>query len=940
MRKGFVLLFFCLSLLVGPVLTSAVWAAPTSSGMQTGLAVYNLTKGQMVYTEQAEKSFVPASTLKLITSAASLAKLGPKYSFKTELFVDGEVLSDGTLKGNLVLKGYGDPSFGQGDLSDMVQQLTERTGIRRVEGDLVLDESYFDDVRLGKGWMWDDEIWSFSSPISALALDRNQVKLQVAPIPTGVIGGRPYVRYPHTSGLTIENQAVISDGADSDLHFYRAPGENTVLLTGSIGRQAKPETEELAVVDPVLFLGEHWKAQLEKARVTLSATSQIRKGLAPKKQQPLLTHVSAPLEELVTHLNKESDNLYAEMLLKTLGAVEKGEGSFEAGVQVVTEYLRQVGISDGYTLVDGSGLSRLNRITPEQLLQLLIEVEQQSYGQIFEQTLPIAGVDGTLEKRWTQSAIDLKAKTGSMSGVYNLAGYLRAANGDKLAFVLFINGISDTQAAVLLQGKVVQTLVRGDSLVSFDHYPIASGEEEASDQSGDGQRQKVGDGLGTDRSGGGGLGNTPFSAQLDALLDHPDLRALSPGIMIQSVDTGKLWYAKNEHKLLTPGSAVKALTTFAALKQLGPEYTFRTKLYLANPQDPGATSKISEPAVPGDLLIKGDGDPTLDEQGIKRLVQQLPIRRLRGDIIVDDSHFDHQRYPLGWTWDGENHESQPPIGALSVNRNMVDLQFEPGAYPGAPIEIQQFPGTTEITNLAKTSLFKNDLQIQRVRGENRVVVNGERSLFSEPKGERIPIADPAIYAGEVVKRVLSEKGIHAEPTVKRGRVDEQTNAALAAELRSEPLKNIIERMNRQDDHFDAEMITKTLPRTQGDSGHRGTGDGIQVITQTLQTHGINSPLVLSDGSGLSRYNLLPAEPLTRLLAQEPSLNSMFPSFYKEGIHGIYSLMEGGDVGSFAGYVQTEKGERVAVTILLNGWTKEEHTLEQAIKAILERIRKS
>ncbi|MBP1934794.1 D-alanyl-D-alanine carboxypeptidase/D-alanyl-D-alanine endopeptidase [Ammoniphilus resinae] len=926
MQKGFVLLFLCLSLIVGPLvirsMTTVVLSegnvpevvrsvanqsALESKGMLTGVAVYNLTKGKRHYTYQAEKSFVPASTLKLITAAASLAKLTPEYSFKTELFVDGKVSGDGTLKGNLVLKGYGDPSFGSGELAEITRQLTEQTGIQRVDGDLVLDESYFDDVRLGKGWMWDDEIWSFSSPISALALERNQVELQVAP--TGVIGGKPFVHYPVTSGLKIDNQAVITSGSYTDLEFYRAPGENTVLLTGSIGKQAKPEIEELAVVDPALFLGEQWKAQLVEAGVSFSATSQIRRGLAPKKKQALFTHFSAPLQEVVTHLNKESDNLYAEMLLKTLGAVEKGEGSFEAGLQVVSEYLRQVGIADGYTLVDGSGLSRLNRITPEQLLQLLIYVEQQPYGKIFEQTMPIAGVDGTLEKRWAQSPFDLKAKTGSMSGVYNLAGYLRAENGDKLAFVLFLNGINDAQEAVLLQDKVVKTLVRGDSLAPFDHYPNGSGDEV------------------------GRADDTPFSAHLDTLLQHPDLRALSPGIMIQSVDTGKRWYARNEHKLLTPGSAVKALTTFAALKHLGPEYTFRTSLYLLEPPIDGVAG--------GDLLIKGDGDPTLDEQGIRRLVQQLPIRRLRGDVLVDDSYFDPQRYPLGWTWDGENRVSQPPIGALSINRNTLDLEFQPGSWPGAPIHISPFPGTAKIRNHAQTSLFENNLRVQRLRGDNQVIVSGEMFLLSEPRGERIPIADPDLYTGEVVKRVMAEKGMGTEPTVKRGKVDEHPTAVLAAEIRSEPLKRLIEQMNQTDDHFYAEMILKTLGLTQGDSGHSDTEKGLKVLTRTLQANGIEpEQLVLSDGSGLSRYNLLAAEPLTRLLAQEPSLVSMFPSFYIEGIRGIYSLMEGGDVGSFAGYVQTRKGERVAVTILLNGWTKEKRTLERTIKAILEKVRES
>ncbi|TGV10062.1 D-alanyl-D-alanine carboxypeptidase/D-alanyl-D-alanine-endopeptidase, partial [Mesorhizobium sp. M00.F.Ca.ET.186.01.1.1] len=424
-----------------------------SMGMYAGIAVYDLTDKTYLYRHNAERNYIPASNMKLFTTVAALDKLGPDYQWRTDVFLQGKVNADGVLAGDLVLKGNGDPTLMPADLQRLAAAVKE-AGVKRIDGDLLLDESYFDDIRLGVSWMWDDEPYGYSAQLSALSVHKNFVTIAISP---GKAANTPptMAMEPATTYVKINNQVQTVAGAETDITVERPRGKNEILLTGTIGVSAKPYEEDVSLEDPALFVGDIWKQQLLAQGIGFSPSMQIKKT-SVTSGVPFRTHLSMPLGEVVVELNKQSDNFYAEMLLKTLGATEKGAGSAEAGSEAVADVMKRAGIDTGFRQVDGSGLSRFDLVTAEQIVKLLDFAQQQTYGVELEKSLPVAGVDGTLKNRMltTDAEKNLMAKTGSMGGVNSLSGYVTAKNGHKLAFSILINGIYKSKYARDLQDFV------------------------------------------------------------------------------------------------------------------------------------------------------------------------------------------------------------------------------------------------------------------------------------------------------------------------------------------------------------------------------------------------------------------------------------------------------------------------------------------------------
>ena len=393
-----------------------------SMGLHAGIAIYDMTDQTYLYQHQANRSFIPASTLKLFTTITALDRLGPSYQWKTEVHVLGSMSADGAVNGNLVLKGYGDPTLTVDDLKGIAVALKQK-GIKKVNGNLFVDESYFDSQRLGMGWMWDDEPYGYSAQLSGLAVEKNSVELTIAP---GPAGAAVVNMQPATTMLKINNQiTTVANSTERNITIDRPRGKNEMILTGTIGAQAKPYLQDVTMEDPALFVGELWKKELTAQGIAVQAQSSVKKTVVSKSSL-LHTHLSKPLSEMIVELNKDSDNFYADMLLKTLGATQKGQGSFSAGSEVVSDLLQRAGVPEGYRVVDGSGLSRFTWITAEQMVTLLDFVQKQSYRDALEASLPIAGVDGTLASRMKGTIAEKKAiaKTGSMGGVNALSGYV------------------------------------------------------------------------------------------------------------------------------------------------------------------------------------------------------------------------------------------------------------------------------------------------------------------------------------------------------------------------------------------------------------------------------------------------------------------------------------------------------------------------------------
>lgn len=360
-----------------------------------GVVVADAGTGRLLLSERAEVPMAPASVMKLATSAAALSALGPSFRFHTRLFATG-ACPLGALQGDLVLVGGADPSLAQADLRAFARALRAR-GLRSVEGDLVGDASLVTAPSWEPGWVVDDLKEAYAPPVSALVLDGNLV-------------ARP------------------------------------------------PRTPE-PVLDPVLNALEGLRTALAEAGIALGG--QVRQGTLPATSRLLADHASAPLIDLVARMNKASLNLSAEALFRFLGTRQAVRpGSADAGSAAVAEALARLGVASGdLRITDGSGLSRYDLLTPRAIARILMAMNRRPEAAAFRTGLPIAGVDGTLQRRFVTSPLHgrLFAKTGTMSGVSALAGYLEGAQGRRWVVVVVVNGFTGSvRPAEALEAALVE----------------------------------------------------------------------------------------------------------------------------------------------------------------------------------------------------------------------------------------------------------------------------------------------------------------------------------------------------------------------------------------------------------------------------------------------------------------------------------------------------
>jgi D-alanyl-D-alanine carboxypeptidase/D-alanyl-D-alanine-endopeptidase (penicillin-binding protein 4) len=886
-----------------------------SAGIRTGIAVYDLSTGEWIYQHDADKAFVPASNLKLYVTAAALDAFGPSYRFKTEIHTTGHITPKGVLQGNVILKGYGDPSLSEKDMRQIVTELKGK-GITAVHGKLIIDESFFDNNRLGTGWMWDDEPYGYSAQISALAVHKNMITATLTP--DKAIGQAPSLTLePSNHYVTVKNNVTIVAGNDDNIQIERPRSTNTVILSGTLGKDAAPYQDDVTMEEPALFAGEIFKQTLTAEGISISDTAIEKTQVT--SSVPIVTHYSQPLEAIITELNKESDNFYAEMLLKTLGATVKNKGSFDAGAGVIADFMTRAGVGTEYRQVDGSGLSRLDLISPHQVAQLLAYVEKQEYKDSFEKSLPIAGKDGTLKNRMKQTPAEnnVHAKTGSMSGVHTLSGYVTAKNGDKLAFSIFLNGVRTSKPATQFEDTIA---------VLLSQYPDATETEEAAVP----------------------LAATMLSTVLNPILEQENMRGVTVGMVVGSLNRKKgeeILYERNANNLLTPASNMKLFTSTTALQELGPDYTFKTELYLSSLPDKNGT-------LHGDVILKGYGDPTLqsdDPSGmqngtsIMKLVQALRekgVTCIAGNIIVDESQYDKKRLGTGWAWDDETYGYNAQLSALAINRGAVRVDYQPGARAGESVSFTLHPKTeyVQIINEAKTvpAGAENTFTIQRERGTNTIHLKGNLPLHASPDYERVAVEEPALYTGSVLKQAIEQSGIKVEKKSIVQAGETAIGSIKVAELYSPPLRDILTYANKNSDNFFIEMILKRLGVEK--KGEGSTEAGIEVVQQNLQAHGIDSAFDMVDGSGLSRYNQISAHQVASVLegiAHDPAFDVFYNSLPIAGVDGTLKsrmkqtpaennvhaktgTLQG--VSALSGYVTTKNNEHLYFSILMNGYT--------------------
>lgn len=393
---------------------------------------------------------MPASNMKIVTLAVAAEKLGWNHAYETKLVTSAPV-EEGTLKGDLVIVGSGDPSIswrndvGPKLLDSWVQQV-QAAGIRRIEGRLVGDDRAFDHDGLGMGWSWDDLAYTFAAPVSGL--EYNEDVAETVFRPGGAVGTALQIDVvlPY-SGLTLRNLAVTgAPGSEPTLDLVRDPGSGTVKVFGSMPLNGSEIRRRIPVVKPAEYFAGALRAALVAKGIGVAGPAvEVEDAIPPVEYahevRVLATHTSPPLSELATVLMKNSHNLYADTLLKTIGR-GPGQGTTPAGADVVRTVLDTWGIArDRYMAVDGSGLSRYNYVTPEMLVTILTRMRRDPRHAPFLNTLPIAGVDGTLAGRMkgTRAEGNVRAKTGSLSNARALSGYVRTLDGEWLVFSIIAN---------------------------------------------------------------------------------------------------------------------------------------------------------------------------------------------------------------------------------------------------------------------------------------------------------------------------------------------------------------------------------------------------------------------------------------------------------------------------------------------------------------------
>ena len=428
----------------------AVLAQPQLARGSWGVLVKSLRTDETLYERNAGKLMMPASNMKIVTLAAAAETLGWDYRYETRLFAAGAI-DNGTLRGDLVVAGSGDPSLvaaeGMADrvFADWAGQLKQR-GIRAISGRVIGDDNGVEEPALGMGWMWDDVPTEDSTGVGALQYNENALRVTVSPGPSAGDSAGVSLSVA-TSGLTIVNAVTTgAAGTATSIGMNRLPGSTTLTLRGAIAVGATPSSLAVSVDNPTQFYANALRAGLIANGIDVRgpAVDIDDVGAAPAARgMPVISYRSAPLSTLAVRLMKISQNLYAESFLKTLAASPGVVPTSAAGWKAAAAIFERWGVPSGALIQrDGSGLTRYDFVTPEALVTILTHVDRDPRLKgPFEASLPIAGRDGTLSNRMkgTPAEGNARAKTGSMTAVRGTSGYVAAADGEPLVFSILVN---------------------------------------------------------------------------------------------------------------------------------------------------------------------------------------------------------------------------------------------------------------------------------------------------------------------------------------------------------------------------------------------------------------------------------------------------------------------------------------------------------------------
>jgi serine-type D-Ala-D-Ala carboxypeptidase/endopeptidase (penicillin-binding protein 4) len=426
--------------------------APTQMGWW-GIKVQYVNTGEVIYERNATKMFSPASNVKLFTTAAALCLLGPEYRYETD-FVTNGTIENGILKGDLIIRGSGDPTWDERFHTDKYDSimvhfvdLLKAQGITRINGDIIGDDNIFDDIPLGDGWMWDDERDSSSAQLSGLSFRRNYIDYKLTPNYSNI--GSPVIieSSPQTSYVNLRNDlTTVSGETDSDWSYGRNRETNDHWFEGSYSTQAGVKERFLTIHNPTLFTVHVLKEHLMERGILVDGNPMDADDLADsinyKQTKILFTFVSNPMSDIVIKTNHPSQNFIAETLVKTMDKEFGGEGSSKEGMKVQMALFDSLGIDiENLYLRDGSGLSRYDLVSPNNIASLLQVMWNHEYHSYYVDSFPIAGVIGTIQKRMLGSSAvgNVHAKSGNMTNVSCLSGYAWTESDEPIIFSIMAN---------------------------------------------------------------------------------------------------------------------------------------------------------------------------------------------------------------------------------------------------------------------------------------------------------------------------------------------------------------------------------------------------------------------------------------------------------------------------------------------------------------------
>jgi serine-type D-Ala-D-Ala carboxypeptidase/endopeptidase (penicillin-binding protein 4) len=413
-----------------------------------GILIENLSSNEVLFSLNSEQFFIPASNVKLLITAASLLKLGANYTIKTPVYLDGK----SPHLNSLIIQGKGDPTFNTNDLQKLVQELKNR-GISTINN-LVIDESYFPEFGINSSWEWSDLLTYYAPNVNSLILNENAVTLTILPSKIGDSVQLNWSDDIAAKQWKIDNQAVTSgENTVYNLTINEVLGKPTLAIRGTLPVNSKADVWGLSILDPTNYFAQSLQQLLLTEGIKVANIEIIK---TPHHNSKITDHVilieSNNLTKIITEINQNSNNLFAESLLKILQVEFKND-------TIINDILTDLGLDrPSFVFADGSGLSRQNMVTPAALVNTLRLMLLTPDARTYQESLSIAGVNGTLKNRFQNTNVvgNLRGKTGSLTGVSALSGYLERENFPPLVFSLIIN---NTQQSTKLQRQTLDEIV-------------------------------------------------------------------------------------------------------------------------------------------------------------------------------------------------------------------------------------------------------------------------------------------------------------------------------------------------------------------------------------------------------------------------------------------------------------------------------------------------